>query len=1538
MKKNANNSFTKKLIFQIKDDALLKNIIKYTNKINIKCKINYNLIIFFNFIILFLCISLSQEISHLRKLNVMQEIVLTVNSGEIQILNNEFTSYPDKIYINDVEFNNTEGEQTKKFTLGEGSNTIKLCYSTAPQCLKNMFKDLKGITKIDLSNFDTSNAYDMSHMFDNCEDLKEINFTNFKTSSVTTMEFMFNNCKKIISLDLSSFITMSVNNMKYMFTACEGLQYIDVSNFQTTSVTQMALMFCDCRSLESIDISNFQTISPDMGGMFQYCLKLKSIKFSDTNKIGTSNIASMFQDCWSLTSIDLSNFNLSASSSLEYLFDKCYNLISVNLSKLDTSSINKFNNMFSDCQKLEFLDLTNFKTTSANNFKNMFNGCSSLIYLNINNFDFRNNSEIDGIFNNVPNTTKYCYDIDKAPSLSFQNSSCSDICFSKNIKLISELAKCVNNCSEDENYKYEYENKCYKECPNETISSTENEFICKQILTCQNYSDINRTRCFDEIPIGYFLSDIDEKLIDKCHEYCKTCEKKETENNTNCLTCKDNYFFFNGNCSENCSNGYYYDNSNNKICKCPYDSKCKNCSIESISQNSCISCNDGFYRKNTDIHALFPKCYKEIEGYYLFDDLFYPCYETCKNCSQRGDSNSHNCDLCKDDFIIINELNKEKNCYKKCDYYYYIASNNEYSCTITNECPYEYSKLISEKKKCIDICSKDDTYKYEFNNFCYIKCPNGTINENYICKEEETDIITEEITDKITDKETDIITEKVTDKITDKETDITTEKVTDKFTDKETDIITEKVTDKLTYQEITVDTDKITNNEITQNINSELTTSQNNEKIQNWSSKNFFSGLCFASGENQLNKDDIIKNIRTDIITNNLDTLIKEVINEKQDKYVEEDNVIYQITTSDNQNNNNYTNISSIHLGECEKILKKKYGLKDNETLIILKIDYKIPGLLIPIIGYEVFDSVNKSKLNLSYCEQSSINYNIPVSIDEDSLFKYDTNSDYYNDECNTYTTENGTDILLNDRKEEFSKNNMSLCENICEYNGYDLETKKALCECGIRYKEFLLSELDNDTNLLQNNLTLDNTTSNMGSMKCYQTLFTKEGLLTNIGSYILLIIIVLHLVSIIVFYKCGYAILDANIQDIIDEKKRLKKMETKENNKNSKRFTIFNISHKAKTSCKNSIYSNGKKPNNKKNSIYSISKVQGKKKNEKDLIDKKKNNLRNSNLLNSKKQEKIKRRKNQSISNPSKKVKRKKDKIVCQENTNISSNAKSFTKLKIRENKYISMVDKEKRRSSRSSNIFKKNNSKISSKEIPFKPKFYNMSYYNDFELNTMNYKEALEIDKRTYIQYYKSLLVTKHPIIFTFFSPKDYNVLIIKICLLFLSFAIYYAFNTLFFDFSIIHKVYKDQGDYNISYLFPLIFYSFIISYYINIVIKYIVLSERNILEIKNQNSIKKANDKVPNVERCLIIKNICYFIISVAFLIFFWYYLASFCAVYQNSQIHVIKNTFISFSLSLLFPFIINLLPGIFRIISLKNKKQNCLYITSKIIQLL
>ena len=71
--------------------------------------------------------------------------------------------------------------------------------------------------------------------------------------------------------------------------------------------------------------------------------------------------------------------------------------------------------------------------------------------------------------------------------------------------------------------------------------------------------------------------------------------------------------------------------------------------------------------------------------------------------------------------------------------------------------------------------------------------------------------------------------------------------------------------------------------------------------------------------------------------------------------------IIYQITTTFNQKNKEYENISTINLGQCENYLKTNYNLSENDSLIIFKYDYQIPNLLIPIIGYDSFIQKQKN-------------------------------------------------------------------------------------------------------------------------------------------------------------------------------------------------------------------------------------------------------------------------------------------------------------------------------------------------------------------------------------------------------------------------------------------------------------------------------------------------------------------------------------------------------------------------------------------------
>ena len=229
------------------------------------------------------------------------------------------------------------------------------------------------------------------------------------------------------------------------------------------------------------------------------------------------------------------------------------------------------------------------------------------------------------------------------------------------------------------------------------------------------------------------------------------------------------------------------------------------------------------------------------------------------------------------------------------------------------------------------------------------------------------------------------------------------------------------------------------------------------------------------------------------------------------------------------------------------------------------------------------------------------------------------------------------------------------------------------------------------------------------------------------------------------------------------------------------------------------------------------------------------------------------------------------------------------------------------------------------------------NIMNENEYEINSLKYKDALIKDKRNYSQYYFSLLRINHIILFIF-RKNDYNSFIIKIYLFFFSFALYYAINTAFFSDSTMHKFYEDEGSYDFIYQIPQIIYSFIISSVVNTLIKTLSLSEKNILELKIEKNIKNLENKAKEINKTLIIEFRLFFIISFTLLLFFWYYISCFCAIYKNTQLHLIKDSLASFGLSLIYPFGLYLIPGIFRIPSLRTKKKDreCMYKLSRIFQ--
>ena len=163
------------------------------------------------------------------------------------------------------------------------------------------------------------------------------------------------------------------------------------------------------------------------------------------------------------------------------------------------------------------------------------------------------------------------------------------------------------------------------------------------------------------------------------------------------------------------------------------------------------------------------------------------------------------------------------------------------------------------------------------------------------------------------------------------------------------------------------------------------------------------------------------------------------------------------------------------------------------------------------------------------------------------------------------------------------------------------------------------------------------------------------------------------------------------------------------------------------------------------------------------------------------------------------------------------------------------------------------------------------------------------------------------------------------------------------LFFNDSVLHVIYQNSGVYDFLYQLPQILYSTIISTFVGLILSNLSLTQVNVVKIKNSKKDRDSSEyknEFNKFIKVIKIKFILFFVINFILLILFWYYLSCFCAVYKNTQVYLIKDVLISFGTSLIYPFFINLLPGIFRIYSLKDKNKNhkCIYSTSKILQLI
>ena len=256
------------------------------------------------------------------------------------------------------------------------------------------------------------------------------------------------------------------------------------------------------------------------------------------------------------------------------------------------------------------------------------------------------------------------------------------------------------------------------------------------------------------------------------------------------------------------------------------------------------------------------------------------------------------------------------NCYIECgENYYYFNSSNKYHCTDIKKCPDNY-KLIKEKNKCIDNCTKDDEYHFEFNNSCLKECPANHAEINNIClKIPDTAVDTNLL---IKNSESIVNTNlPIIKSHTVANTNLPIIK-SDTAVDTNLPIINSDTIANTNLSIINSDTVANTNLPI---INSDTVVDTNirkiniNEKgecpkdfpyklqndrecVKECKASDIFNGIFIINNKDSTIKDDMINKTRNEIINHEMDELLKDVIGDKKEDLITvQGNAIYTLTT-----------------------------------------------------------------------------------------------------------------------------------------------------------------------------------------------------------------------------------------------------------------------------------------------------------------------------------------------------------------------------------------------------------------------------------------------------------------------------------------------------------------------------------------------------------------------------------------------------------------------------------------------------------------
>ena len=573
------------------------------------------------------------------------------------------------------------------------------------------------------------------------------------------------------------------------------------------------------------------------------------------------------------------------------------------------------------------------------------------------------------------------------------------------------------------------------------------------------------------------------------------------------------------------------------------------------------------------------------------------------------------------------------------------------------------------------------------------------------------------------------------------------------------------------------------------------------------------------------------------------------------------------------------------NITECENKLREKYTIPDNEELIILKIDLRRNDTASTQVEYQIYNPITKDVIDLSETECKNITFKSPLWLDEDYKKKvkelyeknfniFDIEQDFYSDICFPYhAVDFDADLTLEKRQRVFYYFNANLCEKSCTFIDLDLNSYQAICDCPVKTSidlDATKQDLFEFIEAEDQKIVHEEKISNIKSMKCVKYVFTEDGFRGNWGSYFMMLMILGFVIVGIIWFCEGQDIILNKIRVLLDI--ILIRLGIKCDEKVRLKYEELRKKYE-----ENHIDEEEPEINNNEQNGQNEIEINNLDENN-NIIQVDKNNVEKEYIINSEKKQ------NNEIEFIRKKGPQKN--ILLQRSV---------------------VLNKDK---------------KIEEIIIPEKEKDYNLT---DIEKDLLSYEKAQIMDKRTYCGYYWSLLKLRQLIIFTFFSFDDFNFFLLKLLSFFLLLSFNLVYNAIFFFDKIINEIYDDRGKYSLKLQILNIFISSILFSFTIILIRFVITCHKKLIKLKNMEDYEEAQKESFYINKCLIITYTIFFWVGVVLLIFFWYFMTCFGAIFHYTQNHCFLNAFISFCFSMIYPFIYCLIPALFRYLALKKNHE-------------